>query len=127
MMKRYLLGLKGVLVLAALNSAVWIAATQVLPGTLTDILFIVFRMFLATLAGWVVFSKRLGGYWGTALGGALVLFVDHTLVHGGYFLISGEPGAFAGVLISFAMFAWVAMLLGWLGGLAGRTFDVPDA
>jgi hypothetical protein len=35
-------------------------------------------------------------------------------------LVSGEFSAFLGVLISFVMFVWFAMLLGLVGGLASR-------
>ena len=118
-MKRYLLGLKIVLLLAALNSALWLVLSHFIPDLITNILLNIARTALVLWAGWLVVVERIGGLWGAALAGALVLFVDHPVVGGGYFLVTGEPQAFAGVLISYVMFVWVAMLVGWLGGMAG--------
>lgn len=41
---------------------------------------------------------------------------------GGWFLLSAEALAFAGVMISFAMYALVPLALGALGGLAAKRF-----
>ena len=119
-MKHYLLALKIVLLLAALNSVASHVLSFLVPETLNTILFNSIRVLLALWAGWLVLAERVGSLWGAALGGALVLFVDHPVVSGGLFLLSGEFGAFLGVLISFVMFVWVAMLFGGFGGLASR-------
>jgi hypothetical protein len=117
-MKRYILGLKVVLLLAALNSALWLVLPHAMPDLLSNIILNVVRAALVLWAGWLVITERISGLWGAALAGGLVFFVDHPVVTGGYFLISGELEAFVGVLISFVMFVWVALLVGWLGGLA---------
>jgi hypothetical protein len=117
-MKRYILGLKVVLLLAALNSALWLVLPHIIPDLVSNIMLNVVRAVLVLWAGWLVITERIGGLWGAALAGALVFLVDHPVVAGGYFLLSGEPEAFVGVLISFVMFVWVALLVGWLGGLA---------
>ena len=117
-MKRYFLELKVVLLLAALNSGFWLSLSHVMPELVTNIIFNAVRTALVFWAGWHVIATLTGGLWGAALAGALVLLVDHPIVTGAYFLVSGEPMAFGGVLISFFMFVWVAMLIGWLGGLA---------
>jgi len=119
-MKRYLLALKVVLILAALNSVVSHLVSGIVPETVNTILFNLVRVALVLWAGWVVIAARLGGLWGAAFGGALVLVVDHPVVTGGFFLVAGEFSAFLGVLISFVMFVWFAMLLGLVGGLASR-------
>ena len=119
-MKRYLVTLKVVLILAALNSVVSHLLSGFVPETINTVIFNLVRVALAIWAGWVVIAARLGGFWGAALGGALVLVVDHPVVTGGFYLVSGEFSAFLGVLISFVMFFWVAMLLGLAGGLASR-------
>ena len=118
-MKRYLLGLKIVFLLAALNSALWLVLPHFVPDLITNILLNIGRTALVLWAGWLVVTERIGGLWGAALAGALVLLVDHPIVGGGYFLLTGESQAFVGVLISYVMFVWVAMLVGWLGGIAG--------
>jgi hypothetical protein len=119
-MKRYLLVLKFVLIVAALNSVVSHLLSSFVPETINTVLFNLVRVSLFIWAGWLVVATRLGGLWGAALGGALVLVIDHPVVTGGFFLVSGEFSAFLGVLISFVMFVWVAMLLGLAGGLASR-------
>jgi len=111
-MKRYIVGLRVVLILAALNSALWLVLPHFIPDTVTNILLNVVRASLVIWAGWLVVTDRIGSLWGAAFAGALVLLVDHPIVGGGYFLVTGEPEAFVGVLISFAMFVWVAMLVG---------------
>lgn len=119
-MKRYLLALKVVLILAALNSVVSHLLSGFVPETINTVILNLVRVALAIWAGWVVIDARLGGLWGAAVGGALVFVVDHPVVTGGFFMVSGEFSAFLGVLISFLMFVWVAMLLGLAGGLANR-------
>jgi hypothetical protein len=119
LMKRYILGLKVVLLLAALNSVLWLVLPHFIPDLITNILLNIARTGLVLWAGWLVVTERIGGLWGAALGGALVLLVDHPIVGGGYFLLTGEREAFVGVLISYVMFVWVTMLFGWLGGFAG--------
>lgn len=78
------------------------------------------RAAIVVYSGWVAvhFEKR--GLWRASLVGALVLFVDHPVVVGGIFLVQGEFKAFLGVLVSYFMFVWVAMLLALSGGLFAR-------
>lgn len=118
-MKRYFLGLKIVLLLAALNSALWLILSDAMPQLASDIMLNVCRILLVLWAGFLVSTQRIGGLWGAAFAGALVLLVDHPVITGGYFLITGENDAFLGVLVSFAIFVWIALFVGWLGGLAG--------
>lgn len=126
-MKRYILGLKVVLLLTALNSVLWLVLPHVIPDLVTNILLNSARTGLIVWAGWLVVSEGIGGLWGAALAGALVLLVDHPIVGGGYFLLSGEPEAFVGVLISYVMFVWVAMLFGWLGGFGATKLARANA
>ena len=60
------------------------------------------------------------GLWGAALAGATVMFAEHVLVKGIAFLAEKEFMAAGGVLLSFVMFSWVAMLAGALGGEIAR-------
>lgn len=122
---QYLASLKLVLFLAALNSAFWHFMPAFLSDTSTSsaILLNVIRGVLAFWAGWVVIARNISGLWGAAGGGAMVLFIDHPIITGTLFLASNEFLAFIGVLISFVMFVWVAMLFGVLGGVIGKRFS----
>ena len=118
-MKRYFLELKVVLLLAGLNSALWLILSDVMPHLASDIMLHVCRILLVLWAGWLVVANRIGGLWGAASAGALVFLVDHPVITGGYLLLAGENDVFLGALVSFAMLVWVALFVGWLGGLAG--------
>jgi hypothetical protein len=119
-MKRYLFPLRIVLVLAVVNAILSISLSKFLPETAINILYNGIRVVLVLSAGWLVVTHRVGGLWGAALAGAIVILVDHLVIKGGYFLLTGELMAAAGVVVSYVLFVWVEMLVALVGGLAGR-------
>lgn len=78
------------------------------------------RLILVFWSGWLVIVKQKGGLWLSSITGALMLFLSHVLIKGGYFIIIEEYTAFYGVVISFVMFVWVAMVVSALGGAVAR-------
>ena len=75
-----------------------------LPNPTGDIMFNVIRIALWVIAGWRLASLGGFGIWKSALSGAILLFIDHPIVKGGYFLIRQEFMAFGGVLVSYCIF-----------------------
>ena len=65
---------------------------------------------------WVI-SYSAGGLWLASLSGPFLLLVDHVLMKGGYFLICRNRTAFLGVVGSYVLFFWVAMIPAYLGAL----------
>lgn len=99
-------------------------------GLLGDVVFNFLRVAIAFAGGWLLVTAAGAPLRVAALAGILVLAVDHIVMKGGWFLageffsLSGSEGdgytVFGGVLISFVMFAPVAALCSWLGGVASR-------
>ena len=102
---------------AVLLSAVTIPLP--LPIWATFITLIV-RLALASYAGYLVARSGEFGLFGAAVGGAALMFAEHVLVGGVYFLATDELAAAGGIVISYLMFFWVAMLVGLLGGILGK-------
>lgn len=100
------------------------------PEGIGKLLFNAFRVFLIAYSGRIVVKQKVGGLLAASFVGAALLFLDHVILKGGYFLVSGlfdprvsmEKGilAFGGVLVSYIMFLPVSMLIGFIGGLSGR-------
>ena len=119
-MKEYLITIKYPVLLIIINSILGYSLYQVLPATVGDAIFNVFRILIIAWAGWVL--NRSGRSLGVAaLTGILLLFLDHPVITGGLFIIQSEYQAFYGVLISFVMFAIVAALVAVIGGLLNRS------
>ena len=65
-----------------------------LPSHGGDIVFNVFRISVWVFAGWRLASFGRFGICKSALSGAVLLFIDHPIIKGGYFLIRQEFMAF---------------------------------
>lgn len=133
---RYLLhpsiDLSVVIVLAACNAAFWSALALLRGPAVGEMLTPVILMNLprATLVVWagaVVVANGGGSLCRAAQAGALLFFVEHVVVAGLFFLLARELLAVGGLVISYVMFVWVAMLLGMLGGWFGRAAFRPAA
>jgi hypothetical protein len=85
----------------------------------SDFVFNSIRVFAALWAGWIL-GRRGFSIWKSAAAGLLLFVLDHVVMKGGWFLLSGHWLAFGGVLISFGMLALVPLVLGALGGVAAR-------
>ncbi|MEJ2405982.1 MAG: hypothetical protein P8171_17110 [Candidatus Thiodiazotropha sp.] len=116
----YISAVKFVLLLAALNSVLWHLAQAFFPSAANEILYNIIRVAIEFFAGWLVIRKNVGNLLGAGFAGVLVSFIDHPVITGTVFIASSEFQAFIGVLISFAMFVWVAMIVGVLGGFARK-------
>ncbi len=119
-MKRYLFTLRFVLGLTVLISccSLLVAETGLSDGM--EIFINVLRALPVLLAGWLVTTRNVGGLWAASVAGALVLFIDHVVVAGTYFLFRGGFTIFGAVLFTYVAFVWVAMLVAFAGGLAGN-------
>ena len=85
------------------------------------------RIIFAVWAGWLAIARLHRGLWAAGLAAILVFLVDHVFVHGGIYLLLSLFGsefpylqAFAGVVVSFLMFAPLAFVLGIVGGVIAR-------
>jgi hypothetical protein len=112
---------------AALNSLLF----KFVPdsaGVASDILFNALRLSIAALGGWLLVKRAHSSLRVVALAGVLALLADHVLIKGGWFVVEEllfpSPGdrtgflAFAGVLISFVMFAPLFAFCSWFAGRA---------
>lgn len=77
---------------------------------------------IAGWAGWLIQTRRGGGWLSAGVAGALVLFVSHPLVHGTMFILHALfstvpdlPMVLGGVAVSFLMFVPIF----FIGGVAG--------
>lgn len=91
-----------------------------LPRPGGDIVFNVIRVSLWIFAGWRLTSIGGFGIWVSALSGAILLFIDHTIYKGGRFLIRHEFLAFEGVIASYCMFCWVPVVFSAIGAAIGK-------
>ena len=99
-------------------------------GVAGDIGFNIGRFVIAAFGGWFVVTRAKSSLLVAAVAGVTVLTVDHIILKGGYFLLAqmfwpeaveGEGVmAFAGVLVSFIMFAPIAAFVSFAGGLIGQ-------
>ncbi len=97
-----------------------------LPNPTGDIMFNVIRIALWVIAGWRLASLGGFGIWKSALSGAILLFIDHPIVKGGYFLIRQEFMAFGGVLVSYCMFWLVPVAISGIGATIGKRSTKQD-
>jgi hypothetical protein len=98
-----------------------------LPYGLGEFLYTAVRAAIIGYAGWLICRRGIGGVWQAAVVGAAVYFVDHVALKGGVFLMNYlfRPegmgfAAFGSVLISYLLFAPLAMAIAAAGGTAGR-------
>jgi membrane-bound ClpP family serine protease len=102
----------------------------IIGGLLGEIGFNIGRIVLMALGGWYLVAKANSKLRVSAMVGIIVMIVDHIILKGGSFILAQifwpdavqNQGfmAFAGVLISFVMFAPIASLISLGGGLVGR-------
>lgn len=109
------------LFMAAVWAVLGIASEALLPsGPAVDAAWLFVRAVIAATAGYFATRGARFGLLAAAIAGALVMLVDHVVVKGGVFLLQGEFRAAAGVVISYIMFVWIAMVLGLVGGVGGK-------
>jgi hypothetical protein len=75
------------------------------------------RSCAAVLAGWLI-ARHGYSIWKCAVAGVLLILIDHVAVKTLAFALTGEWLAIGGVLMSFAMFAFVPMALAAAAGFA---------
>jgi hypothetical protein len=103
-----------------------------LPYGLGDFAYTAGRISIILYAGWLVSSRNIGGIWLASLAGTGLYFLDHVLLKGGVFLLnylfkpqSMGMAALSSVVISFILFAPVAMAIGAAGGIIARSRKGP--
>jgi hypothetical protein len=77
------------------------------------------RTFAALLAGGLL-ARQAYSVWMCAIAGVLLFFLDHVAVKTIVFVITREWAAVAGVIISFAMFAFIPMTLAAVAAIVAR-------
>jgi hypothetical protein len=128
LMKKYLTILL-VPIVATVSNALLSPLYGLLPGFGGDIVFNLFRICIWVFAGWRLASFGGYGVWKSAWSGAILLFIDHPIIKGGYFLIHHRVQAFEGVLISYCMLWFVPVAFAAFGAGIGKrrnTTDSPD-
>ena len=107
--------------LAVAWAIVGVATANIVPeSSVIDALWLSVRFIFVAAAGYLVTRGGRFGLVSAAVAGAVVVFADHVIVKGGWFLVSRELEAAGGVVISYIMFIWVDLGIGLLGGLLGR-------
>lgn len=77
------------------------------------------RLAAVAFAGWTL-GRGGSSIWKSAAAGLLLFLLDHVVIKGGWFLLNLEWGAFGGVLISFAMYAFVPLAVAAIAGMVGK-------
>ena len=95
-----------------------------------DLAFNVGRAVVCFAGGWLIVSNAHASLWAAASIGPLVMFVDHVVLKGGFFvlahylwptLVQGEGlTAAAGVAFSYVLFLPIVALCSFAGGFAAR-------
>ena len=106
--RRYLWILRGP---CALTVFISLVSGVAFNWPLGDVAFNFARICILVFAVWLLVRGGITNLWSISLAGFLLFFVDHLVVKGGSFLISGEIMAFFGVLISFVMFVAIPMAI----------------
>ncbi len=110
-MKKYLNTIRVPILLAVINSTAGVYLYSHLPSLAGNIVFNIVRLVTIGYAAWLLTTRGGYGIWNTALAGFVLLFLDHVIIKGGFFLFKGEWQAFAGVIVSFFMFVLIAMVV----------------
>lgn len=98
-----------------------------LPHSGGEIVFNIVRVFVWLYAGWRLASLGRFGTWKSALSGAVLFFIDHPILKGGYFLVEREFMAFGGVIVSYCMFCFVPVALSGIGAAIGKRQSTEPA
>jgi hypothetical protein len=112
----YLLRIKLPLIFSALSGCAWIMAESHWPEMPTAIVFNLVRVILILWAGAIAVENEKSQLWLSAIAGALILAVDHLLVTGIAYVAEGSAIALIGLVASYILFVWIAMLLATLAG-----------
>ena len=95
-----------------------------LPDPAGAIIFILLRVIFILWAGALITYRGLGSLRQAGIAGAVLFFVDHVILKGGYFLLKGSFMAFTGVILTYVISLLVILPLGAVGGLLGkRNYD----
>ena len=105
-----------------LNWLVFTATASEPAGNASTLLFNAGRAASCAWAGWNLVRRGLRPL-RAALVGPFFMFLEHVVLSGGMFILSGNRMAAAGVMLSFIMFAWVDAIPAWLGGVAAARYD----
>lgn len=89
-----------------------------LGSGLSGVGLLVVRALIVAAAGYLAVRDAKGGIWRASVAGAMVFFAEQVVVVGLYFVLIGQYAAAGGVVVSFVMFFWVAMIIGVIGGVA---------
>jgi len=109
-----------VIALAILPLASYIGYAAWQPNA---IVLLVMRAFLMASAGYLVIRRVSNNLWAAAVAGLIVFLVEQIGVFGLWFVLNGQFDSAVRTFYAFAMLSWVAMILGTLGGIAGRMRD----
>jgi hypothetical protein len=77
------------------------------------------RLAAIAFAGWTL-GRSGSSIWKSAAAGLLLFLLDHVVIKGGWFLLNLEWEAFGGVLLSFAMYAFVPLAVAAIAGMVGK-------
>jgi len=110
--------------LHALKLPIGIVVINVTAGMVFDELwpepaFNAVRFATVALAGWTL-GRRGSSILKSAAAGLLLFLLDHVVIKGSWFLLNLEWVAFGGVLISFAMYAFVPLAVAAVAGMLGK-------
>lgn len=130
--RRFLIGIRWAIALILVNYAIASALVLLIGDRVTGRVFFTGRVIVTLLAGWLVIRNAIGGLRQAAVAGALLIFIDHVVLKGGYYLYVHffAPDllpfsallSFGGVLISYVMFLWVPVGVAIVGALAAKLY-----
>lgn len=119
------------IIVVIINFLVFALVPGNLTGSVGDVIYNVIRLSMVTYAGWLAVRKGHGTLRTAALVGLLLFAFEHIVLKGGKYLLDtyfyNEPlqrgvDAFLGVVISFAMWFMLPVVMALIGGLiAERT------
>ncbi len=130
--KRFLIGIRWAIFLILLNYVATHVLGLILVEDTTDHIFLIGRIAGVLAAGWLVVWNSIGRFLHAALAGAFLVFLDHVVLKGGYYLLvhffSPESlpfsalRSFYGVLISYVMFVWIPIGIAMLGAVMAKLY-----
>lgn len=100
----------------------WVAR----PPAAISILYLLLRVALAGMAGYIATYRSRIGLWGAAIAGGLVFLAENIVIVAWFMSIEDWPDV-GRVAQAFVTFVWVAMVLGVVGGWIGRTRRLREA
>ena len=117
----------GAPIVATVTNALLAPFYSLVTGIDGDIVFNIVRVAIWIVAGWRLASLGGFGVWKSALSGAILLFIDHAIIKGGYFLIRHQFLAFDGVLISYCLLWFVPVGFAAIGAVVGKRQRVTES